>query len=433
MDFQESLRPYYEEKLIDEVIASFSNGKQTHALLLNPRKINEEEFLSRFPKLIQHPFVPHAYLYQKEDYEFGKSIYYEAGAISIEDPAAMMVNYFLSPKPGEFVLDGCAAPGGKSLGAIFQMKEEGLMVANEFDFGRAKNLIFNLERCGVGNAVVTNFDLAHEDIKEFHNFFDKMILDVPCSGSFMFRKDELAKKLWSKKKVDALLPIQKDILEKGFSYLKPGGILAYSTCSFSYEEDVGMILDFLSLHPEAKLLKAKDDPSFYHHPNLPEAIYLLPSRFEGEGQFICLIQKAGEIVPNKVSLVSDKKFDDIIKKYHLESRSNEVIGTSLCSLTAHMDISKKMKILSYGVKLFEDISSPYKFEHQFAKFLPANFSISISQEECTKYLMGETLNLNIPDGFYPVSYSKMNLGWIKKGSGPAKNHYPKGLRKKVLY
>ena len=187
MNFSEHLKRYLSDEEIEQLMSSLNN-QSLHGVLLNPSKMSDEEFLSLYPEVKKHPIVPHAYIYLKDLYNLGKSIYHTLGCFYLQEPSAMVPAYLLGAKPHELVLDMCAAPGGKTIQTSFNMKNTGLIIANDLSRNRCSAIIENEERLGLGNIVVTNNDLSliHERML---NTFDKIILDAPCSGSGMFRKD----------------------------------------------------------------------------------------------------------------------------------------------------------------------------------------------------------------------------------------------------
>ncbi len=425
MEFFESLNEYLPKDEVDKLMSAISEGSVTHGLLLNTKKMSDEEFVRRYPNVKKHPFIEHAYLYDKSEYEFGKSMLYEDGVISIEDPAAMMVVYFLKPEEDDVILDMCAAPGGKTIGASLTMNDKGCIVANDISYPRAKALSQNIERMGRGNIVVASNDFVFSFI-HFKNTFDKIILDAPCSGSAMIRKNEEAKKDWKYEKVLSCARRQLELLELAYQMLKEGGTLSYSTCSFNAEEDEKVILSFKEMHPEIELIDLEHNDSFYRSDLLPESVHLFPSRFEGEGQFVCLFKKPGTLIKTKREILSNQRYKQFIADYKLEDRSNEMMRSKFYSLYQHFDTTH-LNVLRYGVKLFE-LRDVYIPDHHLTHFLTPDFSWPISKEEAEAYVHGLAFSTNKPDGFYIVSYDKQNLGYVKVTKGIAKNHYPKGLR-----
>ena len=428
MDFRTNLIEHLPENEVDGLINAIENGKVTHALILNDKKMSDEEFASRFPHVRKHKFVEHAYYYDKDEYEFGKSLLYDDGVFSIEDASAMMVNYFLKPETDDIVLDVCAAPGGKSIGASLMMKDEGIIVSNDISYPRAKAMSQNVERMGRGNVIVASNDFIFSHV-HFANTFDKIILDAPCSGSAMMRKNALAKSDWKYEKVKSNSRKQLELLDLAYGMLKEGGTLSYSTCSFSFEEDENVILLFKRMHPEIEIVDLPQDDSFVRSEELPQAVRLHPNHFEGEGQFICLFKKPGTLVKTKKEIISNQRYKNFIDQYGLQDRSNEMMRNKFYSLSQHFDVSH-LNILRYGVKLFE-MRNIYIPDHHLTHFLSPSDSIPISYEEAKAYIHGDTFPLERPDNFYIVSYDNQNLGYVKVTQGVAKNHYPKGLRREL--
>jgi 16S rRNA C967 or C1407 C5-methylase (RsmB/RsmF family)/NOL1/NOP2/fmu family ribosome biogenesis protein len=426
MNFSESLREYLPEGEAKALENSVETGQVTHCLLLNTKKMTDAEFVSRYPHVRKHPFVEHAYYYDKAEYSFGTDILYEDGVYSIEDAAAMMAVYFLKPEPDDIVLDICAAPGGKSIGASLAMNDEGVIISNDISYPRAKAMSQNVERMGRGNIIVASNDFVFSHI-HFANTFDKIIVDAPCSGSAMMRKDPDAKLDWKIEKSRSNAKRQLEILELAYSMLKEGGTISYSTCSFNKEEDTDTIRSFKNLHPEIILVKLPENEMFYRDPALPEAVYLFPHRFEGEGQYICLFKKPGTIIKTKKTIIANERYKDFVKEYGLEGRSNEMMRQKFYSLSQHFDVTH-LNILRYGVKLFEmrDIFIP---DHHLSHFVGPEYSKEITLAEAKLYVHGDTFPCPWPDDFYIVSYDKQNLGFVKATQGVAKNHYPKGLRR----
>ena len=427
MSLEDALREEYPSEA-EALIASLDEPR-THALVLHPKKMEDDRFLSLFPKVKKHPFVPHAYLYDPADYDFGKSFLYDVGAFSIQDASSMMVPFLLDPKPGERLLDLCAAPGGKTLLSSFLMEDEGLILANDISFPRAKTLSSAVERMGRGNIIVNSSDFSFS-APSFEGFFDKILLDAPCSGSAMARKNEEARKEWSPAKVHRCALEQAALLDLCAPMLRPGGILAYSTCSFSREENEEQILAFLARHEDFYPVKAPvDSPLFYHDRALMEGIHFLPHLFPGEGQYLVLLQKKGEssrkeFLPKKDPLA--RKYAAFLASFGLENRENLSSRGKFYSLSEPFPLDK-LNTLRLGVKLFElrDIYFP---DHALARYLGPEHSIPLDEKNARAYLRGETFPLAGPEGFRIVSYGGLNLGWVKIVKGVAKNHYPKGLR-----
>lgn len=401
-------------------------GNTTHALLLNKNKISSEEFVSLFPGLTPHPFIDNAFLYDKETYDFGKSILYDLGAYSIQDASSMVSPYALNVNGEDRVLDMCAAPGGKSIFLSLAMDGNGVLLSNDLSYPRAKDLSSNIERMGLGNVIVASDDFSLK-AGLFQNQFSAILLDAPCSGSSMFRKNSQAKQEWSVKKVASCASIQRQLLDDAAYMLAPGGRMVYSTCSFSYEENEGQILEFLSRHEEMEPLFIEERKGFYHPATLPQAIYLFPDLFPGEGQFLCLLRKKGDKAPLSWPPIRKEKamasYEDF---YGLSDRDNVSINGDLYSLSKRFD-TKSLHILRYGLKVSEP---PYRDPAQaLAHYLNEGHQYPLTKKQATAYCKGETFPLALEDGYYLGSYEKMGIGFFKMAKGKMKNHYPKGCRR----
>ena len=416
MDFEKSLEKYLSKEEIAKLLASFSENEKK-AIYLNTNKLNSEKLLNLFPNLKPHPVVPYGYLYDKNEYELGKKIYHELGAYYIQEPSAMLVAHFLDAKAGEVVLDLCAAPGGKTIQTALKMQNEGLIIANDLSKSRANVLLSNIERMGISNTVVTSLDFKN-CYQKFEGFFDKIILDAPCSGSGMFRKSDEMKNDWTFEKVLKNAAIQKELILMCYSMLKEGGKLIYSTCSYSFEEDEEVI-EFLLQNSNAKL---ENIPSFngeFRSKKYNETVHLFPSHFEGEGHYIALIKKPGELHSSKLSKIE-------IKRTVSGKGNSKEIQTFLCPTKLPANFEE----LSLRPGLFLGSQTNGKFipSHHYSHIQNADESIELTKEEVVKYLKGETINKKCPDGYHFVSYMGMNLGVIYSLNGVLKNYYPKGLR-----
>ena len=320
MDFVEHLKKYLSSNEIDELISSF-NDEDEHALLLNTEKISPESFINMYPNVIPHPIVKNGYLYNKDEYPFGKNYMHDAGVYYLQEPSAMIVASLLNPNENDIVLDMCAAPGGKTIQSSLLMKNEGLIIANDLSYTRAKALSSNVERMGRKNIIVTSIDL-HKLNNSYKGKFTKIILDAPCSGSGMFRKDPKFIQDWTYEKVLKCSQTQKELIDLAFEFLKEDGILVYSTCSYSYEENEEIIKYALDKYQDLEILPIQDNNYFKSYQNL--GIHLFPSYFKGEGHYICLLHKKGNslssslpICKNKIKISKDLL--NFLKQYNLDS------------------------------------------------------------------------------------------------------------------
>lgn len=426
MDFKENLYQHYPHDIVDELLLSLEK-ESVHAALLNPKKMSDETFLSLFPHVKKHPFIPHAFYYDKNEYLLGKNIFHDAGAYYLQDPSAMLVAAFLPISKGDYILDMCAAPGGKTIQAAFH---EGVtVVANDLSYPRALTLSSNIERMGLGNVMVTAMNL-HQFPSSYHHFFDSIILDAPCSGSGMFRKQEEMRLDWTYNKVLECAKTQKELLSLADSFLKPGGHLLYSTCSFSYEEDEAPILGFLNEHKDYELISLPSSPSFYEHPSLKGSIHLFPSLYQGEGQFIALLHKKGN---KEVTLMKkgkkDKQNFPFLKDFSLPSLDYLLKSDTLYGLSSYLP-TEKMTVIRYGLEIGEIKKDRFLPSHALSHFLLWDRNISLNEEEVKKYIHGDTLSCDTSlSGYYIATYLDVALGFLKATQGTFKNFYPKGLRR----
>ena len=214
--------------------------KPITSLRLNLLKFNKDNFEGLYKGLENHNHVKEAYYYDKETMAFGKNALHNAGAYYIQDASAMMVVKLLGIEKDDKVLDLCAAPGGKSSQIASYLQNTGLLVCNDVSAKRVKDLSENIERMGICNAIVMN-ESVDKISDAFEGYFDKVVLDAPCSGQGMFRKNSLTYDDWSYDKTLNLAEIQKDLILKAYKCLKNGGIMVYSTCTFAVEENEEVI------------------------------------------------------------------------------------------------------------------------------------------------------------------------------------------------
>ena len=261
------------------------------ALRINPLKTERDTFLQQAPfSLNRVPWTTNGYYYSGND-QPGRHPYHEAGVYYIQEPSAMAPAEYLMAEPGERILDLCAAPGGKSTQIACSMQGEGLIVCNEIHPARAKILSENIERMGIKNALVLN-ETPEQLAERFPVCFDKIMVDAPCSGEGMFRKNEEAGNEWSLDNVKLCADRQDGILDCAYEMLRPGGRMVYSTCTFAPEEDEGSVHRFLERHPDCQIAEGIDSEGFIH--DKEGCIRLFPHKIEGEGHFAAVITKAGE-------------------------------------------------------------------------------------------------------------------------------------------
>ncbi len=421
MDFVTHLKKYLSDKEIDDLIASFKED-EVKGLLLNINKMDKDKFLKMYPNLKVHPVIDYAFLYKKDEYNFGQDILHELGAYYIQDPSAMLVSYFLNPKEDDLVFDMCAAPGGKSVGASLLMHKKGLLISNDNSYSRLNILLSNVERMGLTNVSIISNDFSKNGDK-YIGLFDKIILDAPCSGSGMFRKLSEMKDDWTYNKVLKYALIQKELILKAYDMLKEGGELIYSTCSYSYEEDEEVI-EYLLSNRDALLVDLEHFEGEYRSKKYKETIHLFSSRFTGEGHYIAKIKKPGE--NKKTSLIKEKYEKSILSK----GGNKEIMVFDRCLLPK--DLSKYA--IREGLFLGTKIKDKFIPSHAYAKSLFNDENMfEVSLEDASKIIKGEEINVNKNDGYYYPSYLGLSIGVLHYVNGRIKNLYPKGLRKNIIY
>ncbi|MCQ2500182.1 MAG: RsmB/NOP family class I SAM-dependent RNA methyltransferase [Lachnospiraceae bacterium] len=285
----------------DVFLSGYENNRQ-FGLRLNTMRMSVEEFeaCSPFP-LERIPWIPGGYSY-KEGVFPAKHPWYAAGVYYLQEPSAMTPASRLPVYPGERVLDLCAAPGGKATALVAALKGKGVLVANDISASRCKALLRNLELFGSTNVFVTN-ETPERLANVFAGFFDKILVDAPCSGEGMFRKSQEVAEDWSPEKVEYFAGQQRNILLSAAKMLRPGGMLLYSTCTFAPMEDEGTIDFFLNQVPEMKIQKMEAYEGFGEgrpewigsdRAELRDCVRIWPHKMQGEGHFLALLKKEGD-------------------------------------------------------------------------------------------------------------------------------------------
>lgn len=425
MDFKTHLKTYLNDEEIDSLLSALKENSK-NAALLNLEKMSDEEFLSLYPNVIPHPIVKHAYLYDKNEYELGKSIYHFLGCFYLQEPSAMLPSFYLNPNEDDYVLDLCAAPGGKSIQASLLMSNKGMIISNDLSRQRCSAILENVERLGRANMIITNNDFS-KIYKNYSNFFSKIILDAPCSGSGMFRKEEKMEDDWSINKVEKFASIQKELILMCYEMLKEGGEMVYSTCSFSYEEDEEVI-DYLLKNTNATLITIPSNDLLYVSRNLPYGVHTLPNLFPGEGHYICLIKKPGQPEINQSK--EKEKIPNYLKGLNIDSRLGhfEKYGDYVFGFNHITPKLPNLYVIRYGVKVAEINKDIIKPDYHYSRFASLINNVEINDEELKKYLHGDVINKDSSKGWVQISYKRKSLAFGKSDGRIIKNHLPKGLR-----
>ena len=446
------------QEMLGEEYEAFLKGydkPRFHALRRNPLKIQKDEFLNIIPFELQEvPWAEHGYYYENTD-QPGKHEFHEAGLYYIQEPSAMSVVEYLEVKPGEQVLDLCAAPGGKTTQIAGFMAGEGLLVCNEIHPQRAKILSENIERMGVKNALVTN-ETPQRLSALFPGFFDKILVDAPCSGEGMFRKNEEALEEWSAENVQMCADRQDEILEEVAKMLRPGGRICYSTCTFAPAENEDCMARFITSHPEFHLVEVEKkgnmssgNPKFANMPveGLEKTIRLWPHKLDGEGHFIAVLEKDGELDPSYKPMpqkgnekpLKEKGYQEFLDfqketlKYPL-GKECILFGEQLYAMPENMPSLKGLKVLRPGLHLGTLKKKRFEPSHALALSMKKedvlrSWNLESGSREIKQYLSGQTFNAEGEKGWYLILVDGYSIGWGKLAGGIMKNHYPKGLRK----
>lgn len=428
MKFEENLKEYLSDEFIHELLLA-QEKERTNSLILNTSKMSAQAFKAAFPNIKEHPFLKNVFYYNKNEYQFGKSYLFDNGVYYLIDASSLLVSYYLPTKNDDLVLDLCSAPGGKTISLLLNNLDKNLnVIANDLSHQRALELSKNIERQGFSNVVVTNNDFS-KIYRYYQNKFNAIILDAPCSGSAMFRKNSLAKEDWTINKVLSLQERQKELLKIAYFMLKEDGYLIYSTCSFSKEENEDVVLDALNSFNDLEITNIENKPYYYKSELLPEAIHLFPNLYDGEGQFIALLHKKG-IASSSTSKTKNKIIHkDLLNKYKLNFQNEININKEIYLNDFTFDLSK-FNLIRPGLHLGSLDKNIFIPSFHLAHYLNSSISIALTDEEFKKYIHGEEIikNTNIKNDFYVVSYNGINLGFAKYVNGRLKNYYPKGLR-----
>lgn len=422
----------------EEFLTAYDRPRNT-GLRLNPLKANG----------LSLPFAAEAIPWEKNGYYLqagarpGLHPYHDAGAYYLQEPSAMAPAVLLAPQPGQRVLDLCAAPGGKTTQLAAMLQGQGLLVCNEINPKRAKILSSNIERLGVENALVLNEHPARL-AERFPAYFDRILVDAPCSGEGMFRKEEAAVTDWSQETVEMCATRQKEILRSAARMLRPGGRLVYSTCTFSPEENEGVISEFLHEHTDFYVEKT-DTPWFdggrvdwIHRPatGIENTLRLWPHRLRGEGHFAAVLRKAEGEGENRISCAATKGLPSEIMEFFKENRIDKEGGVLFFGETCYL-VPKELpelrglKVLRAGLELGEVRKGRFVPAHALALWLkdfPQKADYSPDSSEIAAYLKGQTL-FGAQKGWTLITVDGLSLGWAKGSEGVLKNHYPKGLRR----
>lgn len=444
------------------------DGQRQYGLRVNTLKMNLEEFERIAPfHLKKVPWISNGYFYEAEDVP-AKHPFYSAGLYYLQEPSAMTPASRLKVQPGERVLDLCAAPGGKAteLGAALQ--GEGLLVANDINTARARALLRNLELFGISNSFVTN-EPPHVLAERFPEFFHKIMVDAPCSGEGMFRKNPAVVDSWQEKGPEYFSKLQREIIVQAADMLLPGGMMFYSTCTFSPLENEKTITHLLKERPDMEVIPMEDYEGFaegltsYRGEVFDESCKLCrriwPHKMSGEGHFMALLHKKNGTQQQVQQTVSQSSIwwekckglnkeqkaaaEDFFSHVNIayDEKRIDVRGDNLYYLPAPKYDGRGLHFLRNGLFMGEFKKKRFEPSQPFALALHAQdfdqvLDFPADDERLLRYLRGETLDVSDliagekkRKGWQLVMVAGHPLGFGKLVNNNLKNKYPAGWRK----
>lgn len=451
----------------DAFLESYGNPR-TYGLRVNTAKLSCQDFEELSPFEIRPiPWISNGYFYDEESRP-ARCAYYQAGLYYLQEPSAMTPASRLPVEPGDFVLDLCAAPGGKATALGAALNDTGFLLANDISTSRARALLRNLELFGIKNMLVTDEKPARL-AQRFPAFFNKILLDAPCSGEGMFRKEEALARDWTPEKSAELSDIQKDLILKAADMLRPGGMMLYSTCTFSPCEDEEVVAYLLQERPDMELMEmpgyegfSEGRPELISTPISPEAfdpsslrkcVRIFPHKMDGEGHFLALFHKKGDSLPpvfRPAGKGPDKNTRKWMEEFFAEIGLHTLGGQEFYwnrveirkdkvyyQLPFPLDL-RGISFLRNGLYLGDLKKNRFEPSQPLALALhkediEATISLSVSDERITRYLKGETLNIEPEEaahkkGWHLLCADGYPIGFGKLVNGILKNKYPAGWR-----
>lgn len=456
------------EKMLpkEEQTAFFQSYERVRyqSLRFNPLKGDKDAFLKKKVFHLQPVLWEENGFYYEAEETPGKHPYHQAGVYYIQEPSAMAPAAYLRAQPGERILDLCAAPGGKSTQIAAALQGAGLLVSNEIHPARAKILSENIERMGIKNALVVS-ESPQELRRKFGCYFHRIMVDAPCSGEGLFRKQQEACDEWSPENVRMCGERQDEILEQAYHMLLPGGRMVYSTCTFAPEENEGSVSRFLQKHKDMSVAQEKrfagmgkgneqwlrefseQDKTLSPAEGLEDTFRLWPHKLQGEGHYVAVLQKEGMCEKDNAVVSGGKgltykdlpdlqAFAKEVLKDDTELKEGKFLlfGEQLYLIPKEMPDLKGLKVFRPGLHLGTRKKNRFEPSHAWALALQPNqvkrtCCLSSKSEEIQAYLQGETISFAGEKGWHLICVDGYSIGWGKLVGNTMKNHYPKGLRR----
>ena len=431
------------------------DDKRLYGLRVNTKKISVEEFKKICPFDIEPiPWIENGFYYDGEHVQAAKHPYYFAGLYYLQEPSAMTPANRLPIEPGDKVLDVCAAPGGKATELGAKLNGTGVLMANDISNSRAKGLLKNIEVFGIGNVLVLSEEPGKLE-SYFPEYFDKILIDAPCSGEGMFRKDKKMVKAWEEHGPEFFAKIQRSIVTQAERMLKPGGMILYSTCTFDPEENEGTIEYLKEQYPEfiikdiipyegfacgkPEVTKSKDE-------TFTKTVRIWPHKMNGEGHFLALLQKGEKTEPveRSVNKKTVKKVPDEITDFFknvdwkMDWNRLEIYSEKVYYMPEGVPNTKGIRFLRTGLYLGDLKKNRFEPSQSLAMCLKKEeykncVNITVDDERIIKYLKGETIDVDDlvspkDKGWFLVLVDGYPLGWGKLANGTLKNKYLPGWR-----
>ena len=412
----------------DDFLTSLSLPDEK-AIYVNQHKISVDSFKNIVDfKLEQIPYESAGFYVDSN--KKGRHVLHHAGAFYMQEPSAMFTVNAHQFKGDELVLDMCAAPGGKSI-QIANRIPNGTLVSNEFNSSRSQILFSNIERMGLSNVIITN-ESSENLAKAYANTFDVCLVDAPCSGEGMFRRGDDVIKEWNVNLPAMCANRQLDILKNADKVLKQYGILIYSTCTYSLEENEEVVQRFMTEY-NYELVNIN-----YPLPrgiNMSEAVRLYPHKVRGEGQFVAVLKKLSvneDFSSKHIRLQQDKTAQNWLAE-HTSINKNVMEWDKFSYIVPNESlIMRNIKYVSLGVRAFERVGKRVEPCHNlfsaFGKDFKNRICLNWQDDIVLNYLKGETFEVDNINGYASLIVNSCSVGGVKVSNGIAKNHYPKGLR-----
>ncbi len=451
--FEEKMRTLLGEEM-DAYLACYEEPRY-YGMRVNTSKISAEEFRKICPfEITPIPWIENGFYYDGEHVSPAEHPYYFAGLYYLQEPSAMTPANRLPVEPGDKVLDVCAAPGGKATELGARLRGEGLLVANDISSSRAKGLLKNIEVFGIGNILVLSEEPGKLE-QYFTEYFDKILIDAPCSGEGMFRKDKKMVKAWEEHGPEFFCKIQRSIILQAARMLKPGGMMLYSTCTFDSRENESIIGQLRKEYPKFQILEIASYEGFRE--GIPEAmedpdeeirktVRIFPHRMKGEGHYLALLRKGEAVIPGelpvkkkgagKIPEAVDEFFRDV--SWRLDGARLDIHGERVYYMPQGLPDVRGIRFLRTGLLLGELKKNRFEPSQALAMYLKKEeyahcIDLPAEDERIRRYLKGETLDVEElvsvkEKGWRLVCVDGYPLGWGKLSKGMLKNKYLPGWR-----